>query len=69
MPHPDAGNNGGTTDGTSDDATDAATDGNVAYGRKPFKRSRSHFADRITADGRDGWPVEAGRYRLVVSRA
>ncbi len=32
-----------------------------------FSRSRSHFRDRITADGRDGWPVEAGRYRLVVS--
>ncbi|WP_069816438.1 glutathione S-transferase family protein [Streptomyces sp. TP-A0874] len=34
-----------------------------------FHRSVSHFADRITADGRDGWPVEPGRYRLVVSRA
>ncbi len=45
------------------------TDGNTEYGRKAFKRSRSHFADRITADGRDGWPVEAKRYRLVVSRA
>ncbi|WP_328875718.1 glutathione S-transferase C-terminal domain-containing protein [Streptomyces sp. NBC_00287] len=44
-------------------------DGNAAYGHKSFKRSKSHFADRITADGRDGWPVEAGRYRLVVSRA
>ncbi|WP_073952067.1 glutathione S-transferase family protein [Streptomyces kebangsaanensis] len=44
-------------------------EGNTAYGHKAFKRSRSHFADRITADGRDGWPVEAGRYRLVVSRA
>ncbi|MGV9255472.1 glutathione S-transferase family protein [Streptomyces sp. NPDC003697] len=44
-------------------------EGNSAYGRKAFKRSRSHFADRITADGRDGFPVEAGRYRLVVSRA
>ena len=65
MPHPDAGNNGGPTDG----ASDATTDGNAAYGHKPFKRSRSHFSDRITADGRDGWPVEAGRYRLVVSRA
>ncbi|MFF0200732.1 glutathione S-transferase family protein [Streptomyces sp. NPDC005017] len=43
--------------------------GNSGYGRKPFQRSRSHFTDRITADGRDGWPVEAGRYRLVVSRA
>ncbi|QQM39188.1 glutathione S-transferase family protein [Streptomyces liliifuscus] len=45
------------------------TEGNRAYGKKSFKRSRSHFADRVTADGRDGWPVEAGRYRLVVSRA
>ncbi|AGS73302.1 glutathione S-transferase family protein [Streptomyces collinus] len=44
-------------------------DGNRAYGHKTFSRSRSHFADRITADGRDGWPVAAGRYRLVVSRA
>ncbi|MYW43937.1 glutathione S-transferase C-terminal domain-containing protein [Streptomyces sp. SID161] len=44
-------------------------DGNSGYGHRAFKRSRSHFADRITADGRDGWPVEAGRYRLVVSRA
>ncbi len=44
-------------------------DGNAAYGHVSFARSKSHFADRITADGRDGWPVEAGRYRLVVSRA
>ncbi|GGW39706.1 glutathione S-transferase family protein [Streptomyces galilaeus] len=44
-------------------------DGNSAYGHKAFKRSRSHFADRITADGRDGRPVEDGRYRLIVSRA
>ncbi|MFC9945531.1 glutathione S-transferase family protein [Streptomyces pratensis] len=51
------------------DAEDREQGGNAAYGHKPFKRSRSHFADRITADGRDGWPVEAGRYRLVVSRA
>ena len=43
--------------------------GNTEYGRKRFQRSRAHFTDRITADGRDGWPVEAGRYRLVVSRA
>ncbi|MEV3951224.1 glutathione S-transferase C-terminal domain-containing protein [Streptomyces halstedii] len=48
---------------------DREPNANSAYGHKPFKRSRSHFADRITADGRDGWPVEAGRYRLVVSRA
>ncbi|MCQ0021560.1 glutathione S-transferase C-terminal domain-containing protein [Streptomyces somaliensis DSM 40738] len=34
-----------------------------------FRRASGRFADRITEDGRDGWPVEAGRYRLVVSRA
>lgn len=51
------------------DSAGTGSDGNSAYGHKPFKRSRSHFADRVTADGRDGWPVEAGRYRLVVSRA
>ncbi|MFE9899696.1 glutathione S-transferase family protein [Streptomyces achromogenes] len=44
-------------------------DGNSAYGHRTFSRSKSHFDDRITADGRDGWPVRAGRYRLVVSRA
>ncbi|MFG2928996.1 glutathione S-transferase family protein [Streptomyces achromogenes] len=44
-------------------------DGNIAYGHRTFSRSKSHFDDRITADGRDGWPVRAGRYRLVVSRA
>ncbi|MPY62037.1 glutathione S-transferase family protein [Streptomyces spongiae] len=44
-------------------------EGNSAYGRKEFRRSKSHFTDRVTADGRDGWPVEPGRYRLVVSQA
>ncbi|QVQ53723.1 glutathione S-transferase C-terminal domain-containing protein [Spiractinospora alimapuensis] len=34
-----------------------------------FVRSPNHFASRITADGSSGWPVEAGRYRLVVSHA
>ncbi|WP_433060537.1 glutathione S-transferase family protein [Dactylosporangium sp. CS-033363] len=34
-----------------------------------FKRDARYINDRITADGRDGWPVEPGRYRLVVSRA
>jgi glutathionyl-hydroquinone reductase len=34
------------------------------YERQPFR-----FTDRITADGRDGWPADPDRYRLVVSRA
>jgi putative glutathione S-transferase len=34
-----------------------------------FQRDTSYLTTRITADGRDGYPVEPGRYRLVVSRA
>ena len=34
-----------------------------------YKRDRNYLPDRITADGRDGWPVEPDRYRLVVARA
>jgi putative glutathione S-transferase len=34
-----------------------------------FTRDNRYIATRITADGRDGFPVEPGRYRLVVSRA
>ncbi|MFG2039742.1 glutathione S-transferase family protein [Dactylosporangium sp. NPDC048998] len=34
-----------------------------------FKRDARYIGTRITADGRDGYPVEPGRYRLVVSRA
>lgn len=34
-----------------------------------FQRAPSRFDARITADGSSGWPVEPGRYRLVVSLA
>ncbi len=57
------------SDGTTGDGGKAGSEGDAGQGRKRFKRSSSHFSDRITADGRDGWPVETGRYRLVVSRA
>ena len=39
------------------------------YVEDDFERDTDYIEDRITSDGRDGWPVEAGRYRLVVSRA
>ncbi|MGW6975636.1 glutathione S-transferase family protein [Streptomyces sp. NPDC054952] len=34
-----------------------------------YKRDSRYLTDRITADGSEGFPVEPGRYRLVVSRA
>lgn len=34
-----------------------------------FNRDTDYIDTRITADGRDGYPVEAGRYRLIVARA
>ncbi|MGW4525091.1 glutathione S-transferase family protein [Amycolatopsis sp. NPDC004378] len=34
-----------------------------------YERDLNYIPDRITADGRDGWPVEPGRYRLIVARA
>lgn len=34
-----------------------------------FKRDTNYITTRITADGRDGYPVAPGRYRLIVARA
>ncbi len=34
-----------------------------------YRRDTRYIETRITADGRDGYPVEPGRYRLVVARA
>lgn len=39
------------------------------YVEDNFKRDTRYITTRITADGADGWPVESGRYRLVVARA
>lgn len=39
------------------------------YVEETFERDTNYINDRITQDGRDGWPVEAGRYRLIVARA
>ena len=40
-----------------------------AYIEESFDRDTRYIQTRITADGRDGWPVEAGKYRLVIARA
>jgi len=34
-----------------------------------FKRDLNYIPTRITTDGSDGYPVEPGRYRLVIARA
>jgi putative glutathione S-transferase len=43
----------------------------MAYvaGGGEFNRDTNYITTRITTDGRDGYPVEADRYRLVVARA
>lgn len=46
-----------------------STKGAYVSSGQEFTRDTNYIPDRITADGRDGWPVEAGRYRLVVARA
>jgi len=50
------------TDGMSYVADSSASDGD-------YDRDTDYITSRITADGREGYPVEAGRYRLVVARA
>jgi putative glutathione S-transferase len=34
-----------------------------------YSRDMNYITTRVTEDGRDGYPVEPGRYRLVVARA
>jgi glutathionyl-hydroquinone reductase len=41
----------------------------AGYIEPEFTRDTTYLGDRITADGSSGWPVEPGRYRLIVSRA
>src|ERR1041384_202624 len=38
-------------------------------GTGEFDRATDYITTRITADGRDGYPVEPDRYRLVGARA
>ena len=56
----------GTVPGMS---ADTGTGTGTAGGEQSFHRDTRYLSARITADGSSSWPVEAGRYRLVVSRA
>ena len=56
---------------TSQGTTTSGDDTRGAYvtAGKSFERDTNYITTRITADGSEGYPVEPGRYRLVVSRA
>lgn len=46
-----------------------STGGTYTVKGKEFTRDTRYIGTRITRDARDGFPVEAGRYRLVAARA
>ncbi len=50
-------------------ADDNPRRGEYVTAGRDFERDTNYITTRITADGRDGYPVEPGRYRLVVARA
>jgi putative glutathione S-transferase len=45
------------------------TGGTYVESGREFTRDTNYITTRITTDGADGYPVEPGRYRLVVARA
>lgn len=49
--------------------TDTAQPGSYVDPAGEFTRDQRYLATRITADGREGFAVEAGRYRLIAARA
>ncbi|HYO33660.1 MAG TPA: glutathione S-transferase C-terminal domain-containing protein [Nocardioidaceae bacterium] len=46
-----------------------STQGKYVTSGQEFKRDTNYIQTRITMDGQDGYPVEPGRYRLIVARA
>jgi len=60
---------GGVTTQETHSTEPHSTKGAYVSGGQEFQRDSNYITTRITADGRDGYPVEAGRYRLVVARA
>ncbi|WP_028280308.1 glutathione S-transferase family protein [Arthrobacter sp. H5] len=46
-----------------------STNGSYVDAGQEFTRDTAYIETRITRDGADGFPVEAGRYRLIAARA
>ncbi|WDF33023.1 glutathione S-transferase family protein [Arthrobacter agilis] len=53
----------------SEQQSEHSTKGSYVTGGKEFTRDTQYIETRITRDGADGYPVEAGRYRLIAARA
>ncbi|MDM7991485.1 glutathione S-transferase C-terminal domain-containing protein [Arthrobacter sp. zg-Y877] len=59
-----------TTQGSAPaDSAAHSTIRSYVTGGTEYTRDTNYIETRITRDGRDGYPVEAGRYRLVAARA
>ncbi len=56
-------------DADTDTDTDTDTDSSYITEGEEFTRDTRYVNTRVTRDERDGYPVEAGRYRLVAARA
>ncbi|GAC1449589.1 MAG: glutathione S-transferase C-terminal domain-containing protein [Pseudarthrobacter sp.] len=73
--HPAPTRTGDGMDGNSEGEGAHSTKGAYVTGGAEFNRDTNYIEDRITRDGRPGdngepgWPVEAGRYRLIAARA
>jgi putative glutathione S-transferase len=63
-----SGSPDGSSNGSSEDSPSSAPGTYVAKDAE-FTRDTNYITTRITMDAADGYPVEAGRYRLVVARA
>ncbi len=50
-------------------SADFSTQGSYVHNGQEFTRDTNYVQTRVTADGRDGFDVRAGRYRLIVARA
>ncbi len=53
----------------ADERPEHSQGGRYTVAGEEYRRDTRYIQTRITADGRDGWPVEPGRYRLVAARA
>ncbi len=54
---------------SNDQNAETSTAGAYITSGQEFTRDTNYITTRITRDGADGYPVEAGRYRLVAARA